>query len=202
MPELDPAFGLPDKVAWHRFKVKGNLVAARPRYVRDSWGDAGYADVAARLTGEAKATFTGTALPFAWYAFPTLAAIDRAIVLGPMGGDMTQMKQFGSTVARYDLSTIYKMLLKVGSPAFVLKRVNVVYSTYVRGGAITAATVMKDHARLAMSDGDFPLYFCDQGVPGWFTAAIELSGGKDAHVAQVECVHRGARSCVWEARWA
>jgi hypothetical protein len=90
----------------------------------------------------------------------------------------------------------------VGSPAFVLKRVNVVYSTYVRGGAITAATVMKDHARLAMSDGDFPLYFCDQGVPGWFTAAIELSGGKDTHVAQVECVHRGARSCVWEARWA
>jgi hypothetical protein len=201
MPELDPAFGLADKVAWHRYQVKGNLLAARPRYVRDKWGEGGYADVAARLTGDAKAAFTGNALPFAWYAFPTLAEIDRAILLGPMGGDLKHMKHFGSTIARYDLSTIYKVLLKVGSPAFLLKRVSVVYSTYVRGGAITAASVTQGHARLAMSDGDFPLYFCDQGVPGWFTAAIELSGGKDIHVAQVDCVHRGAKSCAWEASW-
>jgi hypothetical protein len=203
MPALDPAYGLASKVAWHRYKVKGNLVAARPRFVRDNWGDAGYAHVAARLYGEAKDAFTRTALPFAWYAFPTLAQIDRAILLGPMCGEAKQMKHFGSTIARYDLSTIYKMLLKAGSPAFVLKRVNVVYSTYVRGGGITASTVTKSHARLVLSDGgDFPWYFCDQGVPGWFTAAIELSGGHDAYVAQVECVHRGARSCVWEATWA
>jgi hypothetical protein len=202
MPDVDPAFGLADKVSWRSYQVKGNLVAARPRYVKDNWGDAGYADVLSRLAGEAKATFVGTALPFAWYPFATLAEIDRAIVLGPMGGDVKQMKHFGATVARYDLSTIYKMLLKVGSPAFVLKRVNVVYSTYIRGGGITAATVTKGDARLAMSDGDFPMYFCEQGVPGWFTAAIELSGGKNAHVTHVECVHRGAKNCAWEATWS
>jgi hypothetical protein len=201
MPELDPAFGLASRVAWHRYQAKGNLVAARPRYVRDNWGDTGFAEVAARLTGEAREAFTGTALPFVWYSFQTLAEIDRAILLGPMGGNAMHMRHFGSTIARYDLSTIYKMLLKVGSPAFVLKRVNVVYSTYVRGGAITAPAVEKSHARLALSDGDFPFYFCDQGVPGWFTAAIELSGGKDANVVQAECVHRGAKNCVWEATW-
>jgi predicted hydrocarbon binding protein len=202
MPESDPTFGLAGRDAWRGYQVKGSLLAARPRYVRDTWGDAAFADVAARLHGETRAAFESAALPFAWYPFRPMAEIDRAIVAGPMGGDLAQMKRFGSTIARYDLSTIYKMLFKVGSPAFILKRIGVVYSTYIRGGSITPVSVEKGHAVVVLGGGDFPFYFCDQGIPGWFAAAVELSGGKNVHVVQAECVHRGAARCSWEARWA
>jgi hypothetical protein len=202
MPAADPALGLPERTSWRGYQVKGNLLAARARYAKERWGNAGCELVASSLEGEARAAFTGTAMPFAWYSFATLAAIDRAIVFGPMGGDLSQMKHFGSTIARYDLSTIYKVLLKVGSPSFVLKRVNIVYSTYIRGGAMAATHVTKEHAMISLAEGDFPFYFCEQGIPGWFSAAVELSGGKDVQVDQIECVHRGAAHCVWEARWA
>jgi hypothetical protein len=201
MPAADPAFGLAERVAWRGYHVKGNLLAARARYAKERWGDAAYGHVASRLEEEVRAAFTGTAMPFAWYSFATLAAIDRAIVLGPMKGDLTQMKHFGSTIARYDLSTIYKVLLRVGNPAFLLQRVNIVYATYIRGGAVVATHVTKKHATISLAEGDFPFYFCDQGIPGWFTAAIELSGGKDVQVDQVDCVHHCAAHCVWEARW-
>jgi hypothetical protein len=201
MPEFDPALGLSNKGEWRAYHVKGNLLSSRPRYVREQWGDAGYADVASRLPSPARAIFEGNILPFAWYPFPDMAEIDRAIVGGPMGGDVSQMKAFGSTIARYDLPTLYKMLFKIGTPAFFMKRINAVYSTYVRGGAIGTSSVSRNHAVLAQTKGNLPFYFCDQGIPGWFMAAIELSGGQQVRVIQSECVHTGGARCTWDAEW-
>jgi hypothetical protein len=202
-PRLDDAvFGRPDATAWHSTQVKGNLLAARPRYVRDQWGDAGMRDVAARLSPEHRAIFESVILPFSWQPFPVMAAIDRAIIDGPMGGDLTLMKRFGATIARYDLPTLYKVLFKIGTPAFLVKRVGVVYQTYIRGGSIASDDVTAKSAKVTLTAGNMPFYFCDQGIPGWFTAAIELSGGTNVAVRQTACIHHGAARCVWEATWS
>jgi hypothetical protein len=130
-----------------------------------------------------------------------MAAIDRAIVEGPMGGDASKMKDFGATIARYDLSTLYKVLFKLGNPSFIMKRVSIVYRTYIRGGSIQVTSVRDTQAVLVLDSGALPSYFCGLGVPGWFTAAIELSGGRSVDVSETECVHRDGERCVWNARW-
>jgi hypothetical protein len=201
MMDSDPVFGRLDRNDWRSYQIKGNLLAARPRYVRENWGAAGVDDVSSRLTRELREAFSSTILPFAWYPFPTLAAIDRAIVEGPMRADMTRMKDFGSTIARYDLPTLYKVLFKLGSPSFLLKRIGVVYATYIRGGSIAVTVVQDGRAVVTQSQGSLPYYFCSQGVPGWFTAAIELSGGKDVQVRETACTHVDAERCRWEATW-
>jgi predicted hydrocarbon binding protein len=202
MNELDPVLGRADRIAWHDYQVKGNLLASRERYVREHWGGPAVRDVAERLGPDVRAVFESTILPFAWHPFRVMAAIDRAIIEGPMGGDVTEMKAFGATVARYDLPTLYKMLFKLGTPSFLVKRVGVVYRTYVRGGAMEPQEVTPRSAGVALTEGALPLYFCQQGVPGWFTAAIELSGGKDVRVEEATCVHRGAPQCSWRSTWA
>jgi hypothetical protein len=201
MPSNDPLLGRPDKAAWRSYQIKGNLLAARARYVRETWGEAVVAAVAGQLEGDLRTTFEGSILPFAWYPFPTMAEIDRAIVALPMGGQLSLMKRFGATIARYDLPTLYKVLFKLGSPGFILGRLGVVYATYLRGGGMGPVSVEKGSARLALTEGDLPYYFCDQGVPGWMVAAIELSGGKDADVIQDRCMHRGDPNCEWSCRW-
>jgi hypothetical protein len=112
------------------------------------------------------------------------------------------MKHFGATVARYDLSTLYKMLFKLGTPEFVIRRVAVVYKTYIKGGGIAAADVKTGEALVRLTEGSLPRYFCTHGVAGWFTAAVELSGGKDVDVREIACIHDGARGCEWHATWA
>jgi hypothetical protein len=169
--------------------------------VKEQWGDDALRDVAKRLDASVRPAFDGTILPFAWHSFGDLAAIDSAIIDGPMKGDMAQMKHFGETVARYDLSTLYKMLFKLGSPEFVIRRVAVVYRTYIRGGGVAAAEVKTGEALVRLTDGALPRYFCSHGVSGWFTAAIELSGGKEVNVRETECVHDGADHCAWHATW-
>jgi uncharacterized protein (TIGR02265 family) len=201
MIDSDPVFGRPDRSDWRSYQVKGNLLAARPRYVREQWGPTGVEEVISRLDGEARASFSTTILPFAWYPFSTMAAIDRAIVEGPMKADVKKMKDFGSTIARYDLPTLYKVLFKLGSPSFLLKRISTVYATYIRGGSVAVTVVGDQKAIVTQAQGSLPYYFCSQGVPGWFSAAIELSGGKDIHVREIQCTHEDAERCRWEATW-
>jgi len=198
----DPVFGNPALgVRFTRHEVKGNLLAARPRYVRERWGDAGVRQVAERLHGEVRTIFEAAIMPFTWYPLDVLAAVDRAIVEGPMAGDVTMMKEFGATVARYDLSTIYKVLFKVGTPAFVVRRANVAYSTYIRGGVLRGETPSSNQGQVTFTQGAFPKYFCRYGIAGWLTAAVELSGGKGVEFEEIECLHDGALHCRWQGRW-
>ena len=198
----DPVFGDPAlKPRFTRHQVKGSLLAARPRYVRERWGEDGVKRVIERLAPEIRAVLASEILPFAWYPFDQLAEVDRSIVEGPMGGDLSAMKDFGATIARYDLSTIYKVLFKLGTPAFVVRRVNVAYSTYIRGGTMRGETPNAGEGTVTLVDGAFPKYFCRYGVAGWMTAAVELSGGKHARFDEVECIHDGAPTCKWRGRW-
>jgi hypothetical protein len=192
-PALSTRFG--------RHQVKGNLLAARPRYVRERWGDDGIRRVVARLSPEMRALLVAEILPFTWYPLDQLAAVDRAIVEGPMGGDASAMKEFGATIARYDLSTIYKVLFKVGTPAFVVRRANVAYSTYIRGGVMRGETPSPGQGTVTFIDGTFPKYLCRYGVAGWLTAAVELSGGRNVRFDEVDCIHDGAPQCRWQGHW-
>jgi hypothetical protein len=119
-----------------------------------------------------------------------------------MEGDVSKMKHFGWAVAKYDLSTLYKVLFKLGSPGFIIKRVGVVYGTYVRGGGeLTGEDAGNKSANVTFIKGVLPRYFCTYGVPGWFSAALELSGGTRVDVRETECVHAGGTRCRWHATW-
>jgi len=200
--DSDPIYGdlaLADRIARH--EVKGNLLSARPRYVEERWGDAGLVDVMKRLDGAARQAMQETILPFSWYPLKVMAEIDRAIVEGPMGGHISLMKDFGATIARYDLPTLYRVLFKVGTPAFIIRRMNVAYRTYIRHGTMLGETPSSTNATVTFVDGVFPKYLCTHGVAGWLTAALELSGAHRVDVREIVCVHDGAPACKWRAEW-
>jgi hypothetical protein len=199
----DPIFG--DPALWDAaspLQVKGTLLAARPRYVRERWGDDALEALIGQTSGEARRVLSEEILPFRWYPMAVMADIDRAIVEGPMEGDVRAMKAFGSEIARYDVPTVYKMLFRFGTPAFVIKRIRVAYHNYIRGGEIRSEVPEAQHARVSLHEAALPRYLCTQGISGWLTAALELSGGRDVHVEEAACVHDGAPYCSWDARWS
>ncbi len=201
MTDIDTVLGRADLQIWQGYQVKGTLLAARPRYVLEQWGEAALQDLTAQLSPATRIVFESPALPFTWHSFHTLAEIDAAIIRGPMGGKPARMKHFGATIARYDLPTLYKMLFKLGTPSFLIKRVGVVYGMYFRGGGIAAPRVDAQSAHLMLAHGVMPLYMCRYGISGWLTAALELSGARGVRVDEVECRHAGAPACTWTASW-
>jgi hypothetical protein len=198
-----PVLGDPAK--WQpssSMRVKGSLLAARPRYVRETWGPAAVEQLAPRLGDEAKQALTADLLPFRWYPMALMVEIDQAIVEGPMQGDVTRMKTFGAAIARYDLSTLYKMLFRLGTPAFVVKRLDIAYATYIKGGRVRVQVPSPNRTRVELHETALPKYLCTHGIAGWITAALELSGAEGVHVEESACVHDGAPHCHWEGRWS
>lgn len=203
MAALDPIFGdLKHAVEMRDNQIKGNLLGRRAWYIRDRWGDKALASVAGAVP-ESSRKFLVDAPPltFAWYPFGVMMDIDRAIVDGPMAGDLGHMVDFGSAIAKHDLPLLYKVLFKVGSPAFIVKRLNIVCKQYIRESGLSVRVDGEGDAKVTLEGRRFPMYFCTYGVSGWFRAALELSGGKSPSVTHAACLHRGDAECRWELRW-
>jgi hypothetical protein len=201
-PPVDPVFGdLQREREMRENQIKGNLLGRRAWYVRDRWGAEALAQLAKAVPESARKFLVDAPLTFAWYPFGVMMDIDRAIVEGPMRGEIGQMVEFGSAIAKHDLPLLYKVLFKVGSPAFVVKRLNIACKTYIRESTLAPSVARDGEARVVLGGRRMPMYFCTYGVSGWFRAAVELSGGKEPIVEHAECVHRGDADCAWALRW-
>jgi hypothetical protein len=199
---FDPIFGdLSHEREMRENQVKGNLLGRRAWYVRDRWGDAVLAEIAAAVPRAARTYLVDTPLTFAWYPFGAMMDIDRAILEGPMHGEIERMIEFGSAIAKHDLPTLYKVLFNIGSPAAILKRINVVTRQYIRRSPMRTEIARPGHALITLGGHPFPLYFCAYGCTGWVLAALELSGAKSPKVTHPSCVHRGDAACAWQAEW-
>src|SRR5438445_2002585 len=180
---FDPVFGdLTHEREMRDNQIKGNLLGRRAWYVRDRWGDAALAALAAAVPETARKFLVEPPLTFAWYPFGVMMDIDRAIVEGPMGGEITHMFEFGSAIAKHDLPMLYKVLFKVGSPTFIVKRLNIVAKQYIRESTVTPQMTGDKEAVTTLGGRRFPMYFCTYGVSGWFHAALELSGARSPTV--------------------
>ncbi len=200
--DFDPMFG--DPSLWPRASAgfaKGNLVAARHRYVVTHWGEGVLAELVGRLDDEAGRLLQRPPLPMGWHRLSTLARIDQALFRGPMNGDMAAMRAFGFEIADYDLSTLYKILFKVGSPGFIAGRLGVAYGTYLREAGTMRVEVSGHAARAEMTGGVVPMYLCAAGITGWIEAALVRSGAKEGRVEHTACQHHGEPTCVWELSW-
>ena len=199
---VDPVLGDPsiaERASRHR--AKGSLVAARARWVREKFGEAELARLVERVEGPARQHLVEPPLPFAWYPFEHLVQLDVAMIEGPLGGDVSRIRDFGDDIARYDLSTLYKVMFKLGTPSFIIRRIGVVYGQYLDGGRARGESAGAGEARVTVEDATFPLYFCEHGISGWLRAAVDLSGGERVRIEQDACVHRGDAACGWRLRW-
>lgn len=180
--------------------VKGTLMAARRRFVAARYGDDASERVRAALEGRARELYDN-AISFSWYPLTEMVEIDRAILSQVMDGDLRAFDAFGEEVALHDLPTIYRVLLRVGSPGFLLKRAQVAYGAYFRGGRIQHEGSAAGEAGV-IYDGLMPYYLCRYAVGGWLRAAVGLTGTKDVVVTKAECAHHGHERCRWHIDWA
>lgn len=182
-------------------RVKGSLMAARPRYVRETWGEEMLRRVAEATAPEARRHLEGEPMPVSWYPLVEMVEIDQRIVEIAMRGDMRLMQPFGATIAAYDLPSLYRALYRIGTPGFVLKSIGVAYRQYLRPGWAKTTLDGRGRATVTIGDAVYPLYLCQYGIAGWIESAITLSGGEGVQIEHVACVHRGDATCQWQGRW-
>jgi hypothetical protein len=179
---------------------KGNWFAARPRYVREVYGEAAFSSVSASLPEDARRYFLKPPLAFSWLPIQLLYQIDFAIVQGPMKGRVSLMEEFGAAIAVYDLNWLYQAFLKLSSPEFLLRQSGLICKTYMRETTIIPE-VTPGAAQFSLTGAPLARYMCNYGIPGWTRSAIEAAGGRDVKVEHSSCLHDGSPGCCWSLRW-
>jgi hypothetical protein len=184
-----------------QLKVKGNLVRSRSRYLRDEFGLAIFDAVAARLKGEPLRFLVDPPLVQDWCDYRNLIELDCVITEVAMKDDVTLMKKFGFTIAMYDIPTVYQVLLKLSSPARVLRYAGVAWNLYFKPGKMVGEVLSANNTRMTLSDSVLGRYLCEFGIAGWMEATVAMSGAIEPCCEHTKCRHRGDPVCEWVTNW-
>ena len=117
-----------------------------------------------------------------------------------------EMRALASYIADSDLGTVYKMILGMGSPEFLMKRTGSLWNRYFDVGVLTGEEVAKSHWRLKLQmpvgeEAAPNRYYCGPGCPSWIEKGLVLTGASSARVNHVECRYDNGKYCVYDVTW-
>ena len=114
---------------------------------------------------------------------------------------MTELCRY---IAQKDVLALYKMLLKVGSPALIMRQTGSIWSRYFDTGRFEAVETGPRQWRLQLdapqSEDSAPSFYTCEGVRAWLTAAVQLTRAT-LTITEAHCRFQGAPVCVFQASW-
>ena len=179
--------------------VKGQLLLGAKRYIRDKFGAAGYNKFMQNQTPEDRVL---------WEEKPMLP-VSRVPVRLFIGLYETFVKIWSekafavaaAEVAFYDLNSIMKLFMKMGSPSFVGSRFPKIWHQYFNQGEMKIIKQDEHSLTLQLLNAETYGKGGCEGAVGWTGKALEFSGAKNLKVSQTQCGFKGASHCVIEYSW-
>lgn len=186
-------------------RAKGSIFVYTRELVQQRLGTDGWARASRAFEPETAAFFDGVLLASSWYPVVHWNALVGVVLPMLGGGPNEAMRDLASHIAQQDLSSVYKLVMKLGSPEFLLRRTGQLWSRYYDTGALTPEelgerqwklTLTAPLAKDAAPDG----FTCGPGVTAWVGSGLQLSGTK-ARVVETRCRFRGATRCEYDVTW-
>ena len=180
--------------------TKGVVFIHMEQFLRAELGEAGRAQVLEKLGPAASASLT-SARGHLWYPLADLVEVQRVLAETHFAGDPAQMQRFGFFDGSRQVGQIYRFLLRLLEPSFLLKQSNKLWRAYMNVGEITVED-SGPRGCLVRLGGYDPLHpvHCFDNL-GAFGASLALCGAQDAKVEHLECRLDGAPACAYRASW-
>lgn len=186
-------------------QAKGSILLYFRDYVIREHGERALDRVIKQLDEQDRTLLSGFLIRGGWYPVGTwnraLMAYLPTYYRDPDDG----MRALAEYIAHEDLSTVYRMALKLGSPEFLMKRTGSLWSRYFDAGTLTAEEVKQRHWKLQLDApsgiDEAPHFFtCGPGVCAWIVQGMRLTG-VNGMVEHVRCRLSAAERCEYSARW-
>lgn len=186
---------------------KGSLLIHTANYVREARGEPTWKELVAGMSPSDRETLDGVLLAGSWYP---IGVVNRVVATFcekyHRSTPQDEMRRLAAYIADSDLSSVYKMALRFGSPEFLLKRTDSLWNRYFDVGKLTPTELehgsWKLHLVVPYGEEIAPnTLFCGPGVPAWIEMALKLTGAKNASVRHVECRAQNGTSCSYSASW-
>lgn len=109
-------------------------------------------------------------------------------------------KRAGREAAADAVKGIYRFFALVLTPAALLSRGSMMWSSLYNRGELKILEQTDHGARLALLNFPSELAGCSR-VGGWIERMAELTGAKAVSVTQTQCFAKGKPHCEWSVSW-
>jgi uncharacterized protein (TIGR02265 family) len=183
-------------------RVKGAILGARLKFVRDRGGAVALEKVLARLPAPDRVILSGWILPISWYPLELELRLDDAIAAVLSPGDRASIfLEMGRESAQANLTGAQAPFVKAGDPHFFLANVPRMYATYHSQGRRTYEKTGERSAVVKTFDAERVSADDCLTVVGWLERALKLSGAGAPRVSEARCRSGAAPHCEYRCEW-
>jgi hypothetical protein len=180
-------------------QAKGSLFVHSRQYL----GDAGWNELLATLATADRDVLSEQLATNLWYPVGLWNRLMQALVTTRGAPTVSALSRH---IAAEDVNLLFKMLLKMGSPEFLLRRTEAIWSRYFDVGRFVASELQPQHWRLTLTaatgEEDAPSSIvCTYGVTSWVLEALALTGAHSSRLTHTRCRFHGADVCEWSVHW-
>lgn len=181
--------------------IKGTAVLDTLKAIEARAGKAELDKIISHLDPETRGIFQQPISPSTWYSCDAFSRFLEADIRETAGGNEQELVKRAEAVIEKQLSGIYKMFVRLGSPEFVIRRIAAVHSTYFDGVQIIPEMKGPNSATIqyvGFSRGHRIMGFV---ILGFFRKALEISGAKKVDVHFTVPIDAGEQFCELALAW-
>lgn len=181
--------------------MKGSALTSRLLWLSLNHGESGTARLAAASSPELRAVIEHGAAKGTWYTFDLFVELNERIDALFGRGDLALVKALGRYGADANLTTIYRLFYKVGTVQWILARASRLWGMHYDTGRMIVRAPGGREVELELVDYDTPHRTHCISVEGWIERSVELSGGREVVLDELDCRASGGSRCVMRVRW-
>lgn len=121
-------------------------------------------------------------LPTEWIPYDTYDNYTKAILDIAFKGNEYEYIRSGVEIASKSINSIYKALLRFGSPEFIVKRASVYINMLFQGVEITTTQIGPNEIKARCMGFEKKHHCIELGMIAWIKSAFMLSGAKNCNV--------------------
>jgi hypothetical protein len=164
-------------------EIKGTVVLQSIDSIKARGGEEEFARILAELDAETRSVFAGEISPWKWYSLDAFAALLDADIRLTANGDREVLIARSEKVIEGQLRGIYKMFIKLGAPAYVIRRISSVHQAYFNGIHFIPEFGESSKEALIKYVGFEPRHaILGYAIIGFYRKALEISGAKQVTV--------------------
>ncbi|MDD3625776.1 MAG: hypothetical protein PHV06_00510 [bacterium] len=183
-------------------EIKGAVLHDAMEAVKQKFGEQILKDIISQMTPKAQKIFNGTILTSAWYPLEDFLEFARVDIKLTAKGNENELITRAENLIEKELTGIYKMFVKLGSPKFVFNRLSAIHKSYFKG--VDASVEMsedKDRAVVKYSGFDNKHRLIAPSIIGFYRKALEISGGKNVNAKVLTAIEENKGYLSIEVTW-
>jgi len=184
-------------------EIKGSVVGDSVKIIKSRYGEKAYETVLGLLKPETRAVFdTGSLVPMNWYSLDAFVEFLEMDLKVTSKGDEQELIKRSEALIEQQLSTIYKVFIKLGSPDFVLSRIATINQTYFRGVGVEISFPCPGSAVVKLTGFSKQQRLIGLSIIGFYRKALDVSGAKDIKAAYTTSIEEDKGYCELALSWS